>query len=169
MLIHDTSNFLFEIKVIQAMMWTSVAIAVAITAGRLAIRFRKLRRLGTDDCLAALAMVFMLAFAITWQEFTPSDYEMQLFKMKKIKSTNAMQRPARSMKLNLANGIMFWCTMYTVKASFLALYWSIFRVSKGFRKAWWCATIYMTLSFIAIILVRLFPCGRVQDVVNAGR
>jgi hypothetical protein len=167
--IHNTSSSLCDINVTQAMLWTCVTIAVAITAGRLIIRFRKLRRLGTDDCLAALATVFMLAYAITWQEYIPSDYEMQLFKMKIIKSTTAMQRPARSMKLNLANGIMFWCTMYTVKASFLALYWSIFRVSKGFRKAWWCASVYITLSFTATILIRLFPCGRVQDVVNPGK
>ena len=52
-----------------------------------------------------------------------------------------------------------WTTFYLVKASFLALIWNIFRVSEGFRKAWWTVAIYTFLSFWPITLSEFWECG----------
>ena len=72
-------------------------------------------------------------------------------------------------KFNLANSILFWCSIYAVKASFLALYWSIFEISNGFRLAWALSTFYMIGSFIGTLMVRFSVCGKFEDVTNIGQ
>ena len=53
--------------------------------------------------------------------------------------------------------------MYLVKASFLALCWSIFKVSARFRKAWWTIAAYTFISFWSIFLSQLWQCGTPSD------
>ena len=52
-----------------------------------------------------------------------------------------------------------WTTFYLVKASFLALTWSIFKVSVGFRRAWWAVTVYTFLTFWPVVLSEFWECG----------
>ena len=54
--------------------------------------------------------------------------------------------------------MLFWVAIFAVKASFLATYYYIFKVSSGFRKAWWCITVYTMLTFLAIFLGILWTC-----------
>lgn len=52
-----------------------------------------------------------------------------------------------------------WTTLYLVKASFLALIWSIFKVSPRFQVAWWIIAIYTFLTFWVVLLSLLWQCG----------
>ena len=63
------------------------------------------------------------------------------------------------LRIQLAMDTLFWITLYLVKASFLALMWCIFKVSAGFRKAWWTVAIYTFVTFWIIFLSRFWQCG----------
>ena len=52
-----------------------------------------------------------------------------------------------------------WTTSYLVKASFLALIWSIFKVSVRFRKVWYLVAAYTFLTFWVIFLSNFWQCG----------
>ena len=64
-----------------------------------------------------------------------------------------------SLKLSFANTLLFWTTLFLVKASFLVTYHIIFGISRTFRKVWWCVAVYVGVSFAAIILITLWCCG----------
>ena len=63
------------------------------------------------------------------------------------------------LRLQLAMDTLLWTTLYLVKAAFLALMWCVFKVSAGFRKAWWIVTIYTFITFWVIFLSRFWQCG----------
>lgn len=60
----------------------------------------------------------------------------------------------------LAINMLFWTTLYLVKASFLALSWSIFSVSRKFRLAWRIITVYTFITFWPVFLSTLWQCGQ---------
>lgn len=74
----------------------------------------------------------------------------------------------RDMKLNIATLILFFFILYTVKASFLALYWEIFQVSTRFRIAWLVLTGYVGVSFIVTLITIFTRCGAAKDFANLG-
>jgi len=53
-----------------------------------------------------------------------------------------------------------------VKASFLALYWAIFEVSKKFRMAWWAVTAYTSVAFLATLLASFWNCTKPTHLTN---
>ena len=63
------------------------------------------------------------------------------------------------LRLQLAMDTLLWTTLYLVKAAFLALMWCVFKVSAGFRKAWWIVTVYTFITFWIIFLSRFWQCG----------
>lgn len=73
------------------------------------------------------------------------------------------------LKVNAANGALFFCTLYAVKASFLALYWNLFEVSTRFRVIWGLSCVVTAASLLAILLSVFWQCGRPRDAFKKGR
>jgi hypothetical protein len=118
--------------------------------------------------LNALALIFLLGFIITYQIFIPIEYNAQLFALGMSDTPPTERDIMLDMKLNVANSMMFWCVIYTVKASFLALYWQIFEVSNRFRLCWWLVTAYTVLTFLITIPSYFWNCGAPNDFLNMG-
>ena len=70
------------------------------------------------------------------------------------------------MKTYIAAGLLRWTSLYSIKASFLALIRLIFNISSGFRKAWWAVTIYTVLAFWATFLSEWWQCRDPLDYAN---
>lgn len=69
--------------------------------------------------------------------------------------------------VSLTSKTLFWMTLWLVKAAFITLYWSIFRVSPSFRKAWMAITSYTCLSFFPVLLAPFWECGSPWNCVDA--
>jgi hypothetical protein len=105
-------------------------------------------------------MVFLLAYTGTYQVYGPTEYTKQLYDMGLIREDEVIESdPRRNAKYNAANTLIFWCVIYTAKASFLALYWHIFSFSNKFRIAWSVATAYIVASFAVTFMWSFFLCG----------
>lgn len=129
-------------------------------------RFKKLR---LDDYFNISAVVFLLAFMVTWQRYVPLELPAQLYAAGKSDvPPSAEYNPIDAMKNDFANLVVFWCTIYSVKASFLALYWQIFEVSNRFRVAWVALTTYVVLSFFVTTLSVFWHCGSPTTLINPG-
>ena len=105
--------------------------------GRLYIRYHQFGRLQTDDIFNVLAVLSLLAFTAIGESMNRMN----------------LNDLVLALRLQLATDILLWTTLYLVKFSFLALMWSIFRVSCPFRKAWWTVTIYSVITFLIIFLL----------------
>ena len=70
------------------------------------------------------------------------------------------------MRTSLTAEMLLWCTLYLVKASFLALMWTIFNISLGFRRAWLVVTVYTFITFWPVFFSALWQCGNPSDYDN---
>ncbi|CAI6339408.1 unnamed protein product [Periconia digitata] len=131
---------------LNAIAWTFTVAAVIMTLGRFAIHWRKNKRLSWDDHFNGIALIFLVGYVMTYQ-ICMSIYE------------NGITDPVLLLRANIANTVLFFTTIYAVKASFLALYWKIFELSRGFRVAWILVSIFTFTSFLATFLSMFWQCG----------
>ena len=106
---------------------------------------------------------------VTWQRIVPIALEYQYYEMgvsNKVPPSLDMQEV---LIYNSANLVLFWCLKYAVKASFLALYWHIFELSRRFRIAWVLLTLYTTLSFLVTLMAIFWHCGTPDTFMSQGR
>ena len=66
----------------------------------------------------------------------------------------------------LASDFLLWTTLYFVKASFLALMWSVFEVSTTFRRFWWAVSAYTFIAFLVCTISEIWTCGSPSDFGN---
>lgn len=151
------------------MIWTTTAVGVVLAIGRFMIHYHTRQRICWDDILNGVAVTFLLAYTGTWQVYGPYQYQQQLFGLGLSSYEPPMMDSKKRTNYNIANTLMFWCTVYAVKASFLALYWNIFKVSNGFKLAWWLATTYTVLAFLITFLWSFWICGSPKDFLNDGK
>ena len=127
--------------------WTFVVVPTVVVLGRFYLRWRY-SRLGWDDFFNGLALICLIADnGATQIGIATEDISLGL-------------------KLNVAFYLLLWTTLYLVKASFMALYWSIFNVSSKFRKAWWTVAFFTLSTFIPIFILEFWQCGDPADYAN---
>ena len=141
---------------------------VLLTTGRFYLRWRKVGRLGWGAILNGAALVVLIAFLATYQVYLPIDYNAQLYALGLSDIAPTKRDAYFTLKMGTANVMLFWAVIFLVKASFLALYWGVFSVSRGFRRAWWAVAIYHFVTFWAIFLSVLWHCGEPKHVVDPG-
>jgi hypothetical protein len=137
------------------------ALAFLFTIGRFAVHWHRRRRLAWDDFFNGLAMLFCFAFTITFQLIAPTHYNAQLARIGVISATEvkAIDSSFYS-KINAANSLIFWCVIYAVKASFLALYWHVFAcLCIRFRVAWVVAAIFTFACFMVTFMWGFWLCA----------
>jgi hypothetical protein len=144
------------------------SVAVLLTVGRFTIHWRKNRKLKWDDWFNAIALVFLVAVIIIFEIYVPIEYNAILYSKGLSNRPPTQVEAVRDMKLNVADILLFFCTIYSVKASFLALYWQIFQLSRRFRIAWFSLTAYMIMSFIVSIITVFTRCGPPQYFAKTG-
>lgn len=149
--------------------WTLASTAICLTFGRFYIRWRKIGRLGLDDILNGLALIALLCFMATYQAYLPIQYAYELFGLGLGGHDASDDQLLYIQNLNTANIVFFWITLYLVKGTFLALYWTLFNVSKTFRVAWNCVTAYTFISFLATFFAIFWSCGTPNKIANVGK
>jgi hypothetical protein len=132
------------------------------------MNWQRLRRLRIDDVFNGIAVVFLLAFMATWQAYAPLEYPAQLYAAGLTDALPPEYDIIEAMKIDFANLVLYWCTIYSVKASFLALYWQIFEISRRFRLAWFALTIYMVVSFLVTVFCLFWHCGSPATLIDPG-
>jgi len=142
-------------------------ISLFFTLGRFYIRWKTRRRFYWDDLFHGFAMVFLIAFASSWQVFGPKEYLYHLYRLNIIKVVPPAWN-VTDQRWNITNILLFWCVVYMVKASFLALYWPIFELSAKFRIAWRIATAYTAVSFGITLLWVFWTCGSPVNYLDRG-
>lgn len=135
------------------------AISVLLTLGRLILRWRSNSRIGPDDFLNTLAALLCIPFSVVTMQYLPDEYWAQKYLLGQGGRLPSLEQQAFANKLELVTLILFWLIIYLVKASFLALYWHLFRVSSRFLMVWWATTGFIALSFLVTMSSVLWKCG----------
>ncbi|MCJ1326908.1 hypothetical protein MMC10_003574 [Thelotrema lepadinum] len=132
----------------QAFLWTFCSAAIAVTFGRFYLRWRYSRRPGFDDLFNGIGLLCLIGYSAA------------------VTVSLIITDAALWLELFLAQVFLYWTAIYAVKASFLALYWYVFRPSSRFRKAWWIVTVFTFLTYWPIVLPQLWTCGAPSEYAN---
>jgi hypothetical protein len=133
------------------------------------MHWRRTKRIRADDIFNGIAVIFLIAFMVTWQKYVPIELPAQLYAAGVTDTPPVEYDPIDAMKTDFANLIVFWCTIYSVKASFLALYWQIFEISRRFRIAWYALATYILISFLITVLSVFWHCGSPATLIDPGK
>lgn len=155
----DDRSWVYPLIKDKGIFWSLTGLDILLTGGRFLVHWRKLKKIRIDDIFNGLALLFLIAFMITWQRYVPVEYKTQLHAAGLSEGTPPRYDPIDALKNDSANLLMYWCTIYAVKASFLGLYWQIFEVSRRFRIAWYAIATYVGLSFAISFLSFFWHCG----------
>ena len=144
---------------LKALGWSLTSLATILTCGRFCIRWRRVKQLGWDDFLNGCAVIALLGFMAIFAVYFPIALAAELYMLGVGDAPPSESDLVRALKLELANAMLFWISKYAVKASFLATYYYVFRISGNFRKAWWFVVVYTAVTFLAIFFGTLWGCG----------
>ncbi|KAI6912940.1 hypothetical protein KC318_g1720 [Hortaea werneckii] len=132
-----------------AVAWVGLVLAASLVGLRLYVRITENRTLQSDDYCLITALVLLLVNAILQTLQTQSLYYMV--------KNRAGQVPGGQQLVDQGNDYvryqfaiigLFWTVLWSVKASFLALYSRFFRSKPRYRRAWWCTVVFTALAYI---------------------
>ena len=144
---------------LKALGWSLTSLAIILTFGRFWIRWKRVKQVGWDDILNGCALVALIVYMALFAVYFPISLAAELYKLGISQTPPTDSELVYALELQLANAMFFWISKYAVKASFLATYYYVFRISGNFRKAWWFVVIYTALTFLAIFFGALWGCG----------
>ena len=123
------------------------------------------------DVFNGLAATFLVAFFACWQAYVPAEYTLAL-KMNEDMEADIFvwhdfhYNPYNHLNMNIATSALYWACIYSAKATFLAMYWTIFSMDPPFRLWWNFAALYIFAAFVATIMMRFTLCGEVKHVLH---
>ena len=120
--------------------------------GRCRIRYKQAGKLSCDDYLNLAAAIILLCSAIIYQVAISVGGQIGL----SVPTTAQLKLMGT---VQLVDNMVWWAIVFLVKASFLATYWNLFKISKAFRVAWWIVVAYTSITFLALFLAPLWLCG----------
>lgn len=145
---------------LRAILGVCFTLATLFVAARLVLRWRQNRKFMTDDCWILLAytayfiMVVLLALQIEplWEVLYLYDGQLNLL----VKETPPKAR--RVIRLLLPMLSMFWTVIWSVKASFLALFYPLVKMFRVQRPLWYCVSVFVVLAYVGCWVSSVLSC-----------
>jgi hypothetical protein len=137
----------------QSVVWTTSALCVILVITRLCIHLKFARGLHLDDVLAILALCFLLANSIITTLMAPAMYDLLLLSIGAIVPTpQFFANSTFYLKCQFVSTMLFWSSLWMVKASFLAFFWRLTHQLHAVRNVWWAVAVVTALSYIGCVI-----------------
>lgn len=147
-----------------ALVWTSFSAALLFVVLRTIIRFKIATRLTVDDYGIFLALATLLTLCILETIQLPSLYHITAVIQGRIPiSTELMSQTEEYLRYEFAIIILFWSVLWFVKASFLALYFKLFKELPHYRKAWYVLAVFTVLAYAGCVTTLCVSCGPIDN------
>ncbi|KAK1750371.1 hypothetical protein QBC47DRAFT_310085 [Echria macrotheca] len=154
-----------------ALIWTSFGVASLLVTLRTVTRFRfTIRRLTGEDywIFAALAALLTLCILETIQ--LSSLYYITAVLAGAIPlSAQLIEYTEDYLKYEFAIIILFWSVLWSVKASFLALYFKLFRELAIYRRVWYFLATFTFLAYAGCLITLCLSCGHISNFFKFGQ
>ncbi|KAI9893685.1 MAG: hypothetical protein M1814_005900 [Vezdaea aestivalis] len=148
--------------------WVCAGVAVILTAGRLAIRWVKLRRLMWDDATHCLALAMLLGWAVVdtyYAGLLTRLIEVQQGKQKFTASFFTDDVPT-FLKVTYSFAMLFYAIIWLIKFTFLIFYKGFFRNLRHFTIAWWIVFVYVTITYLGVWVCQMTIGGTPKGVLT---
>lgn len=147
-----------------AVVWTSFSIAFLLVILRTGIRFKVMPRLTMEDYWIFLALATLLTSCILQTIQQPSLYYMLAIIAGVIPvSTQLISAVEDYLRFEFAIIILFWTVLWCVKASFLALYFKLFRELPMYRRAWYILAAFTLCAYVGCWITLATSCHPITN------
>ena len=152
-----------------AIVWLSVVLAGAFIILRTLIRIMRVERLGFEDHWLYLAYITLIVNAVLQTLQTPHLYYLT--------RANAGLEPDGAallwhgneyIKYELCIIGLFWTVLWSVKASWLALYWRLFKRLEHYQRWWKGVTAFACATYAGCWILNLITCHPTSPHFNFG-
>ncbi|KAI9148955.1 hypothetical protein HJFPF1_10999 [Paramyrothecium foliicola] len=155
-----------------SIVWICFAIATSFVALRLTVRWRQNRTLLPDDCWIVFAWLCILTMAIIQTEQMNALWYITYLSAGRIPVTEADMPYIGHMREQLTRWQfpiikLFWTTLWSIKASFLALFFRLVKPFPIVRRLWYCVAVFTTIAYIGCWLASSLTCTPPGDYFKA--
>ncbi|CAG8297953.1 unnamed protein product [Penicillium salamii] len=148
MIAHLPSNGLIGIT------WGGASLAIVFISARLVVRVKYMKRLLADDYFMLFALVLLVANAILHTLQTPHLYYLGLHPT----GADIEYHVLHYLCYEFAISGIFWTILWSVKGSFLALFWMVSDGLPVYRRAWWAVVVFACLAYLGCWVVLVYTC-----------
>lgn len=142
-----------------AIAWFSIILAGTFVAARTAIRTTKTERLGWDDYWIYFAYVVLIINVILQTLQAPHLYYLVRANSGLVPvGAEFFVHGDRYDRYEFVIIGLFWTVLWSVKASFLALYWKLFRGLGQYKKWWVGVAVFSFLAYVGCWIASVNVC-----------
>jgi hypothetical protein len=164
----DVPGYLSSRSVL-ALIWTTFGIALIFVILRTAIRVKILGRLAVEDYCVFLAIATLLTNSVLQTIQLPSLYYISGLSAGIISlSADTVPIGDDYVRFEFAIIGLFWTVLWCIKASFLALYFKLFKDVPMYRLAWWILVAFSFLAYLGCWIASFMTCHPISDYFNFG-
>lgn len=144
-----------------AVAWAGVGTAFVFLSLRLFTRFREARQLFSDDLWVLFAFIVLIVNAILQTLQAPQVYYLVYLSAGRYQvGEETLVQGNQYVRYEFAIIALFWTVLWSVKASFLALYHRLFQaVNLPYsRWFWWFVSVFTFLAYVGCWLASAYTC-----------
>ncbi|GAB1316818.1 Rhodopsin domain-containing protein [Madurella fahalii] len=152
-----------------AIVWVFFSTATIFVALRLTVRFRQNRSFLFDDYWIMFAWLCLLTMAILQTEQMPSLWYITYLGAGRITpDEDTIPRTEQLSRWQFPIIKLFWTVLWSVKASFMAVFFRFVKPFPILRRLWYCAAIFAFLAYVGCWLASSLTCSPPSDYFKAG-
>ena len=152
-----------------AIVWCSVALAGAFVILRTLIRITRIERLGYEDHCLYFAYISLIINAILQTLQIPHLYHLTRANVGLEPDEAALLWHGNEyVKYELCIIGLFWTVLWSVKASWLALYWRLFNRLQVYQRWWKVVVVFACATYAGCWILNLITCHPASPHFNFG-
>lgn len=161
----DDSGGALPSRSLLALVWTCFGVAALLVLLRTFTRLKfTVRWLTVEDYCMFVALAALLTLCILETVQLPSLYHITAVLAGTIPlSAELITYTEDYLKYEFAIIILFWTVLWCVKASFLALYFKLFRELVLYRRVWYLLASFTLLAYGGCVLTLCLSCGHISN------
>ena len=152
-----------------AIVWFSVGLATMFITARIFLRLTRVKGLGCEDFCIQFAYLMLLVNAVLQTVQIPNLYYIN-------RVHTGLQPPSALLTLNGDQYVkyeycilgLFWTTLWSVKACWLALYWRFFDGLQLYRGWWKAVALFVFVTYAGCWIVSSLVCHPVSAFFHFG-
>lgn len=148
-----------------AITWSGAGLGILFMCTRIAIRIAYSSRLLLDDYFMLLAVALLITNAVLQTLQAPHLYYVVL----NITGPDIVHHGLRYTHYEFAIIGIFWSVLWSVKFSFLALFWMISDRLPRYRRVWWATVVFVALAYIGCWMTSVYTCHPPSDYFQFGK
>lgn len=142
-----------------AVAWVGVALAGCFVVARTTIRFYTLSRLQIDDYWVYFAWAILCINALLTTLQAPHLYYVARAIAGLVPpDEKLLYHGNKYVRYEFPSIGLFWTVLWSVKASFLTLFWKLFEGLRGYKRWWWGVLVFTALTYVGCWIASGLNC-----------